>query len=99
MKGFLRLETVGDNNNYFPGEKDTQQSREKWLRGFADALTGQHSPILHTARQRLHTGSLHHSSEQIACRRNDQILRQARKSSPQTNLRSRPQKESRGSTY
>lgn len=54
-----------------------QQRREKRLGRRADARARQHAPPLQTPCQGLHSGSYRDSSEQFACRRDCQILRQA----------------------
>src|SRR5439155_25846026 len=54
-----------------------QQRREKRLRGRGDAGARQGSAILQSPRQGLHSGSLRDSGEQVACRPDLEILRQA----------------------
>jgi hypothetical protein len=63
------------------GKEIMQQSRQKRLRGGADAGTRQHSPLLQTPRQGLRRGSFRDPSEQLACRYDWKILRQARATS------------------
>jgi hypothetical protein len=78
LKTFLRLEVVGHDDNRAARESFPEQDRKKRLRRLADTCASQHSAILHSPRQGLHSGSFQDVSEQAACRRRYRVLRQAK---------------------
>jgi hypothetical protein len=78
LKTFLRLEVVGDDDDGALREKILEQGRKKRLRCLADTRASQHSNILQSPRQGLHSGSFRNVSEQVACPRRCRVLRQAK---------------------
>jgi hypothetical protein len=55
-----------------------EQGSEKWLSRLADAGARQYASVLQTPGKGLHSGSFRNCSEQIACRRDFQSVRQAK---------------------
>ena len=78
LKTFLRLEVVGHDDHRAAREIIPEQGRKKRLRRLADPCASQHSAILQSPRQDLHSGSFRDVSEQAACRRRCRVLRQAK---------------------
>jgi hypothetical protein len=78
LKTFLRLEVVGHDDHQAARKNIPEQGRKKRLRRMADTRASQHSAILQSPGQGLHSGSLRDVSEQAACRRRCRVLRQAK---------------------
>jgi hypothetical protein len=79
LETFLSLEVVGHNDNRAAREHFPEQDRKKRLRRLADTRASQqHSAMLQSPRQGLHSGSFRDVSEQIAGRRRCRVLRQAK---------------------
>jgi hypothetical protein len=77
LKTFLRLDVVGDDKNGLRRENVPQQCGKKGLGRRVNAGTRQCTTLLQSPRQGLHSGSLRNPVEQVACRRDSEILRQA----------------------
>lgn len=84
LTAFLRFEAVGDDDNGPVWEDVPEQCGKKRLGGLRHAGTSQRTALLQSPREGLRSGSLGNSGEQIACRRDWEILRQARASSQET---------------
>jgi hypothetical protein len=77
MEDFLRFEVVCHHNNGPIREAASQERGQKRMSRRVDSAARQNAPFLQTLRQGLHSGSCGYSSEQIACRCDCRILRQA----------------------
>ena len=77
LKAFLGLEMVRNNDNRLVGENVAEQKRQKRLGGGTNSGHGQHSAILHSPCEGLHSGSFQDVGEPVACRRRCRVLRQA----------------------
>ena len=77
LKTLLGLQAVGDNDDWPGWKSGTQERGEKGLGCRVNAHTRQCAALLQSPRQGLHSGSLRNPVEQVACRRDLEILRQA----------------------
>jgi hypothetical protein len=78
LKTFLCLEVVGHDDNRAARENFQEQGRKKRLCRLADTRASQHSAILQSPGQGLHSGSFRDVSKQAACRRRCRVMRQAK---------------------
>src|SRR5581483_4827957 len=92
METLLRFELIRDDHDCSFRETSTQQGRQERLSGSTDAGTGQQATLLHARNHQVGSGSLQCLREQIACREEFRLTRQAPLKSQRESCGSNPDK-------